>query len=100
MREMLKCFASGIVERIARGQGDRDLQVVEDDAFPLAVDQDERRFDRTARPMGEIPPFHGLFPGILPIVSKQGLYPRIYSTCQCCATPTFRRAPSHWRQQA
>jgi hypothetical protein len=34
------------------------LQVEEDHALPLTVDQIERRFDRAARPMGKIPPFH------------------------------------------
>src|SRR5216684_1856970 len=37
------------------------------------------------------------FMGYFPIVSKQGLYPRIYSTCQYRANPTIRRmtiAPS------
>src|SRR5882672_6482685 len=38
------------------------LQVVQDDALPFAVDQVERSFDRAARPMGEITPFHGSFP--------------------------------------
>src|SRR6267378_1908923 len=37
------------------------LQVIEDDAFPLAIDQIERRFNRAAWPVGEIPPFHGSF---------------------------------------
>src|SRR5882762_8640874 len=32
-----------------------------------------------------------LFMGAFPIVSKQGLYPRIYSTCQKRARPTIRR---------
>jgi hypothetical protein len=40
------------------------LQVEQNDALPLAVDQIERRFDRAARPVGEIPPFHGAFPGV------------------------------------
>src|SRR5260370_16498977 len=30
------------------------------------------------------------FMGVFPIVSKQGLYPRIYSTCQICARATIR----------
>src|SRR5882724_12439819 len=62
------------------------LQVIEDHALPFAVDQIERRFDRAAWPAREIPSFHGPFP----IVSKQGLYPQIYSTCQNCARPTIR----------
>src|SRR6202047_12103 len=37
------------------------LQVIQDDALPLAIDQIERRFDRAARPMSKIPPFHGSF---------------------------------------
>ena len=37
------------------------LQVIEDDAFPLAVDQIERRLDRAAWPVREIPPFHACF---------------------------------------
>ena len=38
------------------------LQMEQDDALPLAVDQVERRFDRATRPMGKIPPFHMQFP--------------------------------------
>src|SRR5205814_8342149 len=38
------------------------LEVVEDDALPLAVDQIEGRLDGAARPMREIPPFHACFP--------------------------------------
>jgi hypothetical protein len=38
------------------------LQVEQNDAIPLAIDQIERRFDRAARSMGKIPPFHGCFP--------------------------------------
>jgi hypothetical protein len=34
------------------------LQVEKDDAFPLAVDQIERRLNRTAGPVGKISPFH------------------------------------------
>src|SRR5260370_32652539 len=34
------------------------LQVIENDAFPLTIDQIERRFHRAARPAGEIPSFH------------------------------------------
>src|SRR5260370_6383732 len=70
------------------------LQVIEDHAFPLAVDQIERRFDRATRAMGEIPSFHRFFP----IVSKQGLYPRNYSTCQNRSRPTISPisiAPPH-----
>src|SRR6267143_3291120 len=37
------------------------LQVEQDDALPLAVDQVERRFNRAARPVGKIQPFHGAF---------------------------------------
>src|SRR6266581_4381080 len=37
------------------------LQVEQDDAFPLAVDQIERRLDRAAGPMREISPFHADF---------------------------------------
>src|SRR5437879_2042410 len=68
------------------------LQVEQDHAFPLAVDQIERCFDRAARPMGKIPPFHEVFLGFFPIVSKQGLVPRIYSTCQVDARATVRQA--------
>jgi hypothetical protein len=35
--------------------------VIEDDAFPLAIDQIERRLNRATRPVGKIPPFHGVF---------------------------------------
>jgi hypothetical protein len=35
--------------------------VKQDDPFPLAVDQIERRLDRTAGPMRKIPPFHEAF---------------------------------------
>ncbi len=38
------------------------LQVIEDDALPLAVDQVERRLDRAAGPVGKIAPFHAGFP--------------------------------------
>jgi hypothetical protein len=34
------------------------LEVIEDHALPLAVDQVQRRFHRTAGPVREIPPFH------------------------------------------
>jgi len=37
------------------------LQVEQNDALPLAVDQIEGGFDRAAGPMGKIPPFHGVF---------------------------------------
>jgi hypothetical protein len=37
------------------------LQVEQDDAFPLAVDQIERRLDRTAGPMRKISPLHEVF---------------------------------------
>src|SRR6185369_12971647 len=63
---------------------DAVLQVIEDDPLPLAINQIERRFDRAAGPVGEIAAFHGDFP----IVSKQGLYPYFYSTCQMNAMPT------------
>src|SRR5207245_3449460 len=43
-----------------------------------------------AGPMGKIPPFHEAFLGLFPIVSKQGLVPRIYSTCQVDASATVR----------
>jgi len=47
------------------------LQVEQDNAFPFAIDQVERRLDRTARTMGKIRRFMAVFP----IVSKQGLVP-------------------------
>src|SRR5205823_5038675 len=67
------------------------LQMEQDHALPLAVDQIERRFDRAAGPMGKIPPFHEAFLGLFPIVSKQGLVPRIYSTCQVDASATVKQ---------
>src|SRR5205807_2601584 len=39
----------------------------------------------------KIPPFHEVFLGFFPIVSKQGLVPRIYSTCQVDASATVRQ---------
>src|SRR5579859_7340943 len=54
------------------------LQVEQDHALPLAIDQIEGCLDRASRPMREIPAFHGYFP----MVSERRLYPRIYSTCQ------------------
>jgi hypothetical protein len=52
----------GIRRRNSPNRWDAGLQVEQDDAFPLAVDQVERRLDRAAGPVGKIPPFHGLFP--------------------------------------
>jgi hypothetical protein len=37
------------------------LQMEQDHALPLTVDQVERCLDRAAWPMGKIPPFHGDF---------------------------------------
>src|SRR5579864_2698183 len=37
------------------------LEMEEDDALPLAVDQVQRRFHCATRPVGKIPPFHGSF---------------------------------------
>src|ERR1035438_6962589 len=37
------------------------LQVKQDDAFPLAIEQIERRLDRAAGPRRKIPPFHEVF---------------------------------------
>src|SRR5271156_4827628 len=64
------------------------LQVEQDHPLPLAVDQIKRRLDRAAGPMRKIPPLHEVFP----IVSKQGLYPSIYSTCQVGASATTRHS--------
>jgi hypothetical protein len=83
MRKILKFVASDIVARQLREKRNPDqqmvrsggttggsdgvggrrtaLQVIEDDALPLAIDQIERRFNRAAGPVGEIPPFHGSF---------------------------------------
>src|ERR1700722_9352328 len=40
------------------------LQVIENDAFPLAVDEVECRLDRAAWPVREILPFHASFPDV------------------------------------
>src|SRR5581483_5897272 len=60
------------------------LQMKQNHALPLAIDQVKGGFHRAARPMREILAFHADFP----MVSKQGLYPSIYSTCQIGASTT------------
>src|SRR6185312_1039102 len=65
------------------------LQMKQDDTLPLAVDQVERRLYRTTGSMGKITPFHGPFP----IVSKQGLVPQNYRTCQVDASATVSPPP-------